>query len=214
MNTRPVVLIEGLDLAGKSTLSDRLSAELEQRGVQTRRSRNALCPDNPVARLADKLRRDPTVSRVETGALFLAAHCWDAQHFQAPPVGGLHLQDSSWLRTLAFHTYHDTPGVAAQLRAACSYFPKFDAAIFLTASINRRCLRLAQRAAERPSENDWQDHLVEKNPDMFCAIENALKRATAENVQTTVVDTTDLSPEEVFKVSWQRLVQVVPNLRS
>ena len=214
MNTGPVVLIEGLDLAGKSTLSDRLSAELEHRGVQTRRSRNALCPDNPVARLADKLRRDPTVSGVETGALFLAAHCWDARHFQAPPVGELHLQDSSWLRTLAFHTYHDTPGVADQLHAACGCFPRFDAAIFLTASINRRRLRLAQRAAERPSENDWQDHLVEKHPDMFCAIENALQRATAENVKTTVVDTTDMSPEEVFNVSWHRLVQVVPNLRS
>jgi thymidylate kinase len=49
-----IVLIEGLDLAGKSTLVRNLQAELTRRGIPVRVSRNALCPDNPIAALADQ----------------------------------------------------------------------------------------------------------------------------------------------------------------
>src|SRR5439155_22259143 len=76
-----VILIEGLDLAGKTTLVRNLQAELTRRGIPVRVSRNALCPDNPIAALADQVRRDPHAGLVETGALFLAAHLWDARHF-------------------------------------------------------------------------------------------------------------------------------------
>src|SRR5438270_13332793 len=125
-----VVLIEGLDLAGKSTLARNLERELTRRGVRVRVSRNALCPDNPIAALADQLRRDPSAGLVETGALFLAAHLWDARHFRPPPEGTIHLQDSCWLRTLAYHTMQGTPGIPELLRQAVPTFPRFDAALF------------------------------------------------------------------------------------
>jgi thymidylate kinase len=79
-----VVLIEGLDLAGKTTLARRLAQTLARSGVAVRSSRNALCPDNPVAMAADRLRRDPEAGWQETGSLFLSAHLWDARHF--PPA--------------------------------------------------------------------------------------------------------------------------------
>jgi thymidylate kinase len=100
-----VVLVEGLDLAGKSTLVRNLQAELTRRVIPVRVSRNALCPDNPVAALADQVRRDPHAGLIETGALFLAAHLWDDRHFTPPPDGMVHLQDSCWLRTLAYHSW-------------------------------------------------------------------------------------------------------------
>ena len=62
-----VILIEGLDLAGKSTLVRNLQAELTRRGIPVRVSRNALCPDNPIAPVADALRRDPNAGLLETG---------------------------------------------------------------------------------------------------------------------------------------------------
>src|SRR5439155_18295365 len=102
-----VVLIEGLDLAGKSTLVRNLQAELTRRGIPVRVIRNALCPDNPIAALADQVRRDPEAGPIETGALFLAAHLWDARHFTPPPDRTVHIQDSCWLRTLAYHTWKD-----------------------------------------------------------------------------------------------------------
>src|SRR5437763_13959490 len=106
-----VVLIEGLDLAGKSTLVRNLQAELTRQGIPVRVSRNALCPDNPIAALADQVRRDPGAGLVETGALFLAAHLWDARPFNLPPDGAVHIQDSCWLRTLAYPTWRHTPAI-------------------------------------------------------------------------------------------------------
>jgi thymidylate kinase len=208
----PLILIEGLDLAGKSTLFRRLVADLQQRGVAVRASRNALCPENRIAKLADELRRDPTAGFVETGALFLAAHCWDARHFHRPPAGTAHIQDSSWLRTLAFHTHNRTPAIAEALRSASASFPAFDAAIFLTASIESRRLRLAKREAEEPGGNDWQDHLVAKAPREFRALENELRRMAIEYAGAVELDTTALSIDEVFTAAWQHLAPFIPSL--
>lgn len=193
-----IILIEGLDLAGKSTLVHRLTCEFRKRGVDVKMSRNALCPVNRIARLADDLRRDPTAGLVETGALFLAAHCWDARHFQCPPSDTVQIQDSSWLRTLAFHTYHRTPAIPEALRAASASFPKFDAAFFLTANLERRRQRLLQREAQQPGTNDWQDHLVAREPQAFRALEDELRQTVAEFTGALELDTTDLSPNEVF----------------
>ena len=76
-------------------------------------------------------------------ALFLAAHLWDARHFTTPPDGMVHVQDSCWLRTLAYHTWKDTPAIPEQLARAARYFPRFDAAVFLTAGVEERRRRLA-----------------------------------------------------------------------
>lgn len=207
-----LILIEGLDLAGKSTLFDRLLAEMRQRGVLAGSSRNALCPGNPIAQLADDLRRDPAAGMVETGALFLAAHCWDSRNFRMPPAGAVHLQDSSWLRTLAFHTHHGTPAIPAALRDASTTFPVFDAVIFLTANVSRRQRRLAQREAERPGANDWQDHLVARAPDEFCALEDRLRELSVELVGAVVLDTSDLSPESVLAAAWCHLASRIPDV--
>lgn len=213
MTSGPVILIEGMDLAGKSTLIKRLVSALQQRGVEVRTSRNSLCPDNFIARQADELRRDPTVGFIETGTLFVAAHCWDARHFQRPPKGTAHVQDSSWLRTFAFHNHHQTPGISRALFSASASFPKFDAAIFLTAGIDCRCKRLVQREAEQPGGNDWQDHLVARAPAEFCALENELRRLTIDFTEAFELDTTELSDSQVLTESLHHLSRFIPELK-
>ncbi len=185
-----VILVEGLDLAGKSTLVKNLKEELARRGVPVRASRNSLCPDNPIAALADQVRRDPHASLAETGALFLAAHLWDARHFTPPPDRTVHLQDSCWLRTLAYHTFHGTPGVPGLLREAMASFPRFDAAVFLTASVEERQRRLAQREREQPGVNDANDHRVLTDPAGYLLLERTLKGLTAQCVTAKVIETT------------------------
>ncbi len=193
-----VVLVEGLDLAGKSTLVRDLQAELTRRGIPVRVSRNALCPDNPIAALADQVRRDPHAGLVETGAIFLAAHLWDARHFRPPPDGTVHLQDSCWLRTLAYHTYRGTPGIPDLLREAVASFPRFEAALFLTACVEERQRRLAQREQERPGSNDFEDHLVKSAPGAFTQHEVVLQETAVQTVGAKVLDTTDVTPDRLL----------------
>ncbi len=203
-----VVLIEGLDLAGKSTLVRNLNAELTRRGIPVRVSRNALCPDNPIAVLADQLRRDPQAGLVETGALFLAAHLWDARHFVPPPDSMIHIQDSCWLRTLAYHTWKDTPAIPEQLARAARYFPRFDAAIFLTAGIEERRRRLAQREREEPGSNDANDHLVYSDRQGYLRQEQLLWQLTHLYTKAVSIETTSIPGELLVSLLLKKLMQI------
>ncbi len=194
-----VVLIEGLDLAGKSTLVQNLARELASRGIAVRVSRNALCPDNPIAALADRVRRDPEAGLLETGALFLAAHLWDARHWTPPPDGTIHIQDSCWLRTLAYHTARGTPGIPPLLHKAMLSFPRFDAAVFLTAGIEERRRRLAEREGEQPGSNDENDHLVQTDPVQYLSVEQELRALVGRCGVVTDVDTTHKEPAVVMR---------------
>ena len=194
-----VILIEGLDLAGKSTLVRNLRDEMTRRGIPVRVSRNALCPENPIAPVADALRRDPEAGLLETGALFMASHMWDARHFRRPPVGMVHIQDSCWLRTLAYHTMHETPGISAQLAAVAVGFPRFDATVFLTAGLEERVKRLWQREEERPGSNDADDHLVNVAPDFFLNVEKCLLDYAIAYTEAAAIDTTQVKDKELLK---------------
>jgi thymidylate kinase len=188
-----VILIEGLDLAGKSTLVRGLSDELTRRDIPVRVSRNALCPENPIAPVADALRRDPEAGLVETGHLFLASHLWDARNFQRPPAGTFHIQDSCWLRTLAYHKLRQTPDIPSMLSAVAPTFPRFDGAVFLTAGIEQRQRRLRQREKESPGSNDADDHLVHQDPELFMEGEQVLLSLFNQFEKAVVFDTATIS---------------------
>jgi len=195
-----VVLIEGMDLAGKTTLVRHLQSELTHRGIPVRVSRNALCADNPVAALADQLRRDPQAGLLETGSAFLAAHLWDGRHFTPPPDGTLHLQDSSWLRTVAYHMVRGTPHIAGLLLEASAAFPTYDRVFFLTADREERCRRLQLREYERPGANDHDDHAVIREPEQFLRQENIIRRLSERLLKARVIDTTAAELGEIAEI--------------
>ena len=200
-----VILIEGLDLAGKSTLVRNLQSELTRRGLPVHVSRNALCQDNPIAPVADALRRDPNAGLLETGALFLASHLWDARNFQPPPDGMIHIQDSCWLRTLAYHTIHGTPGIPEHLCSASQGFPTFELALFLTADIALRQRRLLMREHDRPGSNDVGDHAVNHRPALFLSMEEQLRHELSDMIRPVLIDTSNLNPVEVTAIALREL---------
>ncbi len=131
------------------------------------------------------------------GALFLAAHLWDARHFVPPPDGTIHLQDSCWLRTLAYHSWKNTPAIPEQLARAVRYFPRFDAAVFLTAGIEERRHRLDQREREQPGSNDANDHLVQSDPQGYSRLEQLLWQLTHLYREATKIETTGIPGERL-----------------
>jgi hypothetical protein len=196
-----MILVEGMDLAGKSTVVTGLRQELERSGA-VRLCRNALCPDNPLA-LAAELGCDEDHSPLEGACAFIAAHLWDARHFV--PFEGVHLQDSCWLRTLAWEETEGSPELARLLRSAVASFPAFDLAVFLTADLSTRRRRHATRA-----HNNQQDAFSFSQPERFLRLERRLREVTRELVPTVEVDTSDMTPAEVL----DRCLQILAPTRA
>ncbi len=203
-----VVLVEGLDLAGKSTLTSSLRKQLETKYSKVIYSRNALVPDNPFAIFADKERKNKDVSINETCPLFISAHLFDAYNFLYPGLDEIHLQDSSWMRTVAFNTVRQNEKFLPLILKVASFQPIFDAVIYLTASIEARKSRITQRESENPDDIDHSDYLVHTDPELFENNDTALLETTQKYCEhVDVVDTSEISPEEVILTA-TRLLEV------
>lgn len=190
---RRMILVEGLDLAGKSTLVKALEQHYASQGMAVRVGHGEFCATNPIADVARAIMRtDENFTGVEAGALFLSSMLWDARHYQ--PWEGLHLQDSSWLRTLAFEQLYGAPALAELMERQGQLFPRFDAAILLTASLPERQRRLGTRTV-----NDVHDLLAFKKPEKFLAIERRLIALVQEWEHGSVLPTDGLSPEQVLE---------------
>ncbi len=194
-----MILIEGLDLAGKSTLTRNLVNHLREAGEEISYARNALVPTNPVAVKADILRREEHTGLLETGALFLAAHLYDAKVFQYPKKGTFHIQDSCWLRTLAYNILYNTRFIPDLVKTCQILQPKFDLVIYLTASNEERRKRVFKRSQES-QENDMADYLSWLNPEKLKKNDDILFEETlAIYPETKKIDTTNMSEDAVLK---------------
>lgn len=187
-----MILVEGLDLAGKSTLIENLKGYF---GANTRLRNGQFCEHNPTGQVARELVRwDEGFGGVEAGALFLSSMLWDARHFEPPADGVVHLQDSCWLRTLAFEQLYGSAELARLMEEQGRKFPRFKGAVFLTASLEERYRRLQMR-----TQNDLHDQMAFRKPEKFLAIENRLKELALEWEGAVVIDTTAMSTLEVFQ---------------
>lgn len=190
---RRMILVEGLDLAGKSTLVKALEQHYASQGIAVRVGHGEFCAASPIADVARAIMRtDEDFTGVEAGALFLSSMLWDARHYES--WNGLHIQDSSWLRTLAFEQLYGSPALAELMEQQGRLFPRFDAALVLTASLPERQRRLQTREV-----NDVHDLLAFKKPEKFLAIERRLIALVQEWEHGTVLATDGLTTEQVLE---------------
>lgn len=185
-----MILVEGLDLAGKSTLIE----GLRQHFGRTRVLNGQFCSNNPSGKVARELVRwDEGFGGLEAGSLFLSSMLWDARHFVPPAPGEVHLQDSCWLRTLAFEQLFGSIPIARMMEEQGRRFPRFEKAFFLTASLAERERRFRSR-----SQNDLHDLMAFRKPDKFLAIERRLRDLVIEWEAGVVIETDGLSPAQVL----------------
>lgn len=200
-----MILIEGLDLAGKSTLVEGLRAHFESRGQKVRVANGQFCQPNPAAEVARQLVRwDSGFGGMEAGSLFLSTMLWDERHFLSPSEG-VHLQDSSWLRTLAFEQLYGSPVLAQLMEQVGTRLARFDAAVMLTAALPERQRRLRMRA-----QNDLHDELASRNPQKFLAIEQRLAELVQSWERGRVLATDGLTPQQVLSACLQVLGEPGP----
>ncbi|WP_043224331.1 hypothetical protein [Streptomyces sp. NRRL F-5193] len=150
------VLVDGLDLSGKTTLTAALADELEARGRTVLTRKGLLAPRHPARRLLRKLPlvRQPDSTLVTT-AYLTAGYVLDSLLVRASapdPAGAVLIQDGYVDRTVAFGMAGG-PYLAAVLALRWPrVFAPFDVAVYLHAPADARRTRLGAR--ENPDAVD------------------------------------------------------------
>lgn len=138
------VLVDGVDMAGKSTLVRALVAELEARGVPAVRHRGMLAGLHPLRQLSSARQPDSwwTTTAYVVGGFLLDGLL--VQILPPRPRGRVIVQDSYGDRTVAFGMAGG-PYLAAVLALRWPrVFARFDLAVYLHASHEARAARLGQ----------------------------------------------------------------------
>jgi thymidylate kinase len=193
--------IEGLDLAGKTTATKAIVRLLGD-NVQIRR--NSLKQNNRFHEIVDNIRIKNLIEEKDLGWLYLKVLEDDINHFIEPCVNTI--QDSTiFLRSLAYHTAKGNNKLVNEMLKLVDRHPQFTKSLVLTASIEVRQQRLKQRQQENPEEVAEDDLLVIKKPDLFLRMEQNLVNYTTTFFNSVVIDTTNLSKEEVA----QAVVEII-----
>ena len=197
-----LILVEGLDLAGKSTLVDGLARRLQARGWKAKVRHGDLCETNPVAKVTRKMMRwDPGFSPAEGAPLFLASHLWDLRNYKpSRDRRAVQIQDSCALRSLAFERILGCEFYAQRLTEVVEQLPNFDAAYVLTASIKNRKERFAKR-----EKNDLHDSFMLSDPVRFQRVDSELLRLGVEKCGAKLICTDDFGPEALLDFVWSDL---------
>ena len=188
MVDRGKILIEGMDLSGKSTIIKCLSEMLNVKDVKKR----TLCENCELYDFTVAQSKKGNLSQDVINQLYVLSIRVDMDNYK-PKKEGIVLQDSySALRTYAL-AQKQYPERIKELDKLLKGFPKPEFAFYLTASTEERLRRNAKR--DKPMA--YMEKLLVSNPKEFEEIEKNLREITTKLFGAEVIDTQDISPEGV-----------------
>jgi thymidylate kinase len=193
--------IEGLDLAGKTTVCEMLTS---LGGEHASVRRNCLAPDtNRIFRLADQMRKDNFLGEADTakqmmGHLYYAALLADIELFERPET--FTIQESTIiLRSLAYYSARKLDDIASLFEGQLERHPRFDASVVLTAGPEVRLARLEKRQTQEKDRLSWDDFAVRDYQERFFHMDRLLCDYAQQSFGAVVIDTSDMRPEEVLQ---------------
>ena len=205
-----MILIEGLDLTGKSTLCQGLLPQIGELGLTAYVSHNKLSGENSIGRRAEELAMGALATKSEIQNLFFESHVHDAVHFNELENDVVHIQDSSWLRTVSYNIMTGTPLKQEQVNHLFKLHPSFGTVIYLASDLDTKIDRLLLREAEDPRMNSWGDKLCKTNPDFVVQHDKLLEEITHEFYpHVDYIDTTEMNKNDMIEAS---LAIIEPNL--
>ncbi|MDR0392323.1 MAG: HD domain-containing protein [Planctomycetaceae bacterium] len=184
--------IEGLDLAGKSTVCRRL----KERIPDAVHLHNSLVANNPIYEKADNLRKNINVPEELTGMLYYAALRAELDDYVPPPPSYSIIQDSTIvLRSVVFHTANGNTELAKRFERLLPEHPKLGASFVLTATREKRLERLKGRISRGNDAPD--DFIVRDDYPRFQAMEQHLILLAKQYFNAEVIFTDNLeTPNE------------------
>lgn len=183
------ILIEGMDLSGKTTITKYLSGIMDVKRIQ-RRTISDSCKiyDFAVAQSKEGKLHTDLINKLYTLAI-----SEDLYNYE-PNSNGIILQDSYFaLRSYALmkQKYPDT--LAKEVYRLLQLFPKPELAFYLTASTEERLRRNEKR--DKPMA--YMEKLLVSNPEEFEAIEKNLRDVTTSLFGAEVINTQGKKPNEI-----------------
>ena len=182
--------IEGLDLAGKSTVC----RYLEKMGNFSKRNNTLLPPGcNPLHAAADKLRKQDLCSNGDLGWLYYGALLLDFKDYDKHTTD-LMLQDSTIIaRSIAYHAVFGDKELSKKFRDLLPEHPKFSFSCLLKSTASVRLKRLEGRIS-RHNDNP-EDFLIKTDPAGFFKMEDILAEIVISHFNGIIIDSSNLEQE-------------------
>lgn len=194
-STTNTILLEGMDLAGKSTIINLL----QKRFADFKVRHLSLSFDNDLYDFAKKLNKSDIYQSDVVGTAYLTAIKWDVYNYSknTDPV----LQDSiGLLRSLAHHTAYGNHLLVDHLKGILEIHPKFNSSIVFTANLEDRKQRLTERIKKNPTSVSLADRLILKDPDLFMHMNDTIIYYATKHFNAHVINTSYLNIDETFKL--------------
>lgn len=177
--------IEGLDLAGKSTVCRELAKRLPDYTL----FKNRLSKESALHEVAESHRFAGDLSDEVLGWLYYDVVLEDIRTWS----GGrkCSIQDSTILvRSIAYHRVHGRENLAGAFEALIPDHPHFDQAFFLTASLEVRLKRLEGRISR--GNQAPEDFLILNNRKRFLENESIIKGLMVTHFNARIMDSSGL----------------------
>ena len=183
----PTIHLEGLDLAGKSTVSALLASRM---GAAHRK--NSLLENNVLHQKAEFMRKNKTIDDEALSWVYYACMLIDIEKYRLPEKPCV--QDSTiLLRSLAFNKAKGNHELAAVFEEKLSAHPRFSLTVVLSASDEVRLKRLEGRIS-RGNDNP-EDYIIRNNPDLFHAMDACLAEYATKYFNAVIIDTSKLEQD-------------------
>lgn len=179
--------VEGLDLAGKSTICRFIRDSF---GFQLRN--NILVLDNPTIRETDYLRKNGLMDDESLGKRYYDVLKYDLDHYSEREERVV--QDSTIIvRSIAFHSVLGDPALAESFRELLPRHPRFTRSVVLVASDEVRLKRLEGRCSRK--HDSPEDYLIKSNPDVFHRMEDIIIDLVVNQFGGSIVDSSEMEQD-------------------
>jgi len=192
--------LEGLDLAGKSTISRLLASRLD---APVRH--NSLLEYNALHKEAEIHRKNKSLDDEALSWLYYACMLIEIDQYREPD--GPRVQDSTiLLRTLAYNKAKGREEIVQAAEGKLAAHPRFSLSVFFTANDEVRLKRLEGRTS-RGNDNP-EDFLVRDDPELFHAMENHLRLYCVEYFDAVCFDTSNLEDEGAKEAIVEQIIDM------
>lgn len=192
LNKKYFLHLEGMDLAGKSTIARKIK---ERSKLEWVINNNRLSEKNNIYTFTNEVGKQNLYDDEIYGYLYYVALMADIKKFKHEKNI---IQDSTLLlRSINYHINEGNDKLVRLFEDLVDIHPVPDISIYLTTDIESRIKRLATRIQNNPESISKNDSLILTDPEKFVKMDMKLSEISQKYFNSYVLDTSKLNEDEV-----------------